>query len=392
MGQEDIRWKIRHGELLFILTLTLAGEDVAEMWQLEVENTSQTLQEFSVYHYFSIGYMSWMNQSADYHSSLNAIVASSITPYQKLADYPKISQLKDKTFLAAGTEPTSWLSSLRAFEGEGGLHNPDGLTAEKLGQSPAFYEAPAAVMQYDLTLAAGERRTMKWLFGPAKDEDEIQRLCERHLSSTIEQTSKQQCSDKVFSVGIPDRGLNSFLNHWLPRQLRYHGELHRLTTDPQTRNFLQDIMGMVYLEPAQARASFLLALQQQSVSGDMPDGILLHPDAELKYINQIPHTDHCVWLAIFIDLYLKETNDFSLLDELVGFADSAIQTSVFEHLQLAMECLYSNLDERRLSLINQGDWCDPMNMVGHRGKGVSSWLSMATSYSFKLWAVICQGG
>ena len=30
----------------------------------------------------------------------------------------------------------------------------------------------------------------------------------------------------------------------------------------------------------------------------MPDGIILHEAAELKYINQVPHTDHCVWLPI----------------------------------------------------------------------------------------------
>ena len=31
-----------------------------------------------------------------------------------------------------------------------------------------------------------------------------------------------------------------FVNHWLPRQVFYHGDTNRLTTDPQTRNYLQD--------------------------------------------------------------------------------------------------------------------------------------------------------
>src|SRR5208283_1732419 len=44
---------------------------------------------------------------------------------------------------------------------------------------------------------------------------------------------------------------------------------------------------------------------------------------------------------------------------------------------------------RGLSYIGQGDWCDPMNMVGYQGKGVSGWLSVATAYALNLWAGIC---
>lgn len=33
----------------------------------------------------------------------------------------------------------------------------------------------------------------------------------------------------------------------------------------------------------------------------------------------------------------------------------------------AMDWLLSQRDARGLSLIAQGDWCDPMNMVGYKG-------------------------
>ena len=47
-------------------------------------------------------------------------------------------------------------------------------------------------------------------------------------------------------------------------------------------------------------------------------------------------------------------------------------------------------DARGLSYIAQGDWCDPMNMVGYQGRGVSGWLSVATAYALQLWASICE--
>jgi len=139
-----------------------------------------------------------------------------------------------------------------------------------------------------------------------------------------------------------------------------------------------------------ARQAFITALSQQTSSGAMPDGILLNEEAELKYINQVPHMDHCVWLPVCLSAYLDETNDYDLLDEIVGFSDSESSESVREHINLAMRWLFEKRDERGLNYIEQGDWNDPMNMVGYKGRGVSGWLTLATAYACKLWADICE--
>jgi cellobionic acid phosphorylase len=190
-------------------------------------------------------------------------------------------------------------------------------------------------------------------------------------------------------IETPDAELDNFVNHWLPRQVFYHGDVNRLTTDPQTRNYLQDNMGMSYLKPQIARAAFLHALSQQEPSGAMPDGILLVAGAELKYINQVPHTDHCVWLPVCLKAYLDETSDYGILQEPVTDREGRRQT-VFERISSAMHWLLKARDPRGLSYIAQGDWCDPMNMVGYKGKGVSGWLSVATAYALNLWAEVCD--
>jgi len=176
----------------------------------------------------------------------------------------------------------------------------------------------------------------------------------------------------------------------LPRQVFYHGDVNRLTTDPQTRNYLQDNMGMSYIKPSVTRAAFLHALAQQEPSGAMPDGILLFAGAELKYINQVPHTDHCVWLPVCLQAYLDETGDTAILDEMVRDREDRL-VSVFDRISDAMRWLLKARDHRGLSYIAQGDWCDPMNMVGYKGKGVSGWLSVATAYALKLWSEIARG-
>ncbi len=78
--------------------MTLATDDAVEIWSCQVTNLSNKPRNISVYPYFPIGYMSWMNQSADYHRQLNAIVATAITPYQKVEQYFENKELKIKPF------------------------------------------------------------------------------------------------------------------------------------------------------------------------------------------------------------------------------------------------------------------------------------------------------
>ena len=46
------------------------------------------------------------------------VVARSVTPYQKVADYFKNRNFKDKTFFLADQVPTAWEVKQETFEGE----------------------------------------------------------------------------------------------------------------------------------------------------------------------------------------------------------------------------------------------------------------------------------
>jgi len=395
VGHSDLRWRAERDGLALEMTLSLSTDDVVELWSVQVRNLSDRPRRVSLYPYFPIGYMSWMNQSAQYSPDLCGVVASCVMPYQKVSDYFKNKGFKDKTFFLADQAPTAWETSQERFEGEGGLHNPDGVRQEELSRGDALYETPAAVLQYRLTLGPAQNQSYCFIFGPAFDEVEINRLRQKYLTpegfsrARTDYTSYIAQGRGCLQIETPDAGLDNFVNHWLPRQVFYHGDVNRLTTDPQTRNYLQDNMGMSYIKPQVARAAFLHALAQQEPSGAMPDGILLIQGAELKYINQVPHTDHCVWLPVCMRAYLDETNDYSLLCEDVRDQEGQGR-SVFERVTRAMRWLLEARDERGLSYIAQGDWCDPMNMVGYKGKGVSGWLSVATAYALKIWAEICE--
>ncbi|MGQ0798983.1 MAG: GH36-type glycosyl hydrolase domain-containing protein [Pseudomarimonas sp.] len=395
-GSSDLEWRIRYGSLICTLTLRLPVNDVVELWSLLLHNEGAHDLKFSLYPCFSIGYMSWMNQSASYRADLGGILARCVTPYQRVEDLPRILQAKDLTFLLHEREPQAWEAARERFEGEGGLHDPDALRQPLLGGGDALYESPLAVLQYRTILAPGESICHRFLFGAARTEADVRVLRERYLTTdafdkaTRDSESYHAAGQGVLQVTTPDPAFDAFVNHWLPRQVHYHGELHRMSTDPQTRNLLQDAMGMSFVRPPAARAALLLALSQQEPSGAMPDGILLHATAQLKYINCVPHTDHCVWLPVFLDAYLDETDDHALLDAPVAGRHDGVQRSVAERITAAMHRLLAETDARGLSYIGQGDWCDPMNMVGHLGRGVSGWLSIASVHALRLWAARLQ--
>ncbi|KAI0386328.1 glycoside hydrolase family 94 protein [Hypomontagnella monticulosa] len=395
VGKSDISWTVERLGLRVEMTLVIPTHDVVELWSVKVTNLTGRPRRVSVYPYFPFGYMSWMNQEAEWRSDLGSVVSNSITPYQKAADYFKNKYLKDKSYLLCETTPISWEAMQQAFEGEGGLHAPSSLLQQELSRSDARYETPVAVVQYREELKTDEQREYRFLFGPAYDDAEIKEIRNKYLSKEGFARTAREYAEYIgkgkgcLQIETPDKHVDNFVNNWLPRQCYYHGDVNRLTTDPQTRNYLQDNMGMSYIKPQVARQAFLTAVAQQEKNGAMPDGILLAEGAELKYINQIPHTDHCIWLPVTLEAYLSETGDYDLLKVPVKGMHGDTYT-VFERFSRAMDWLLSARDTRGLSYIAQGDWCDPLNMVGYKGKGVSGWQTVATAFALRLWADVCE--
>ena len=396
-GASDVKWNLNFDGISVEVKVELAEKEVLEIWTVKLKNESGKRRKFKFLPYFTIGFMSWMNQSARFDNALNGIIATCVTPYQKLHEYPRVKALKDKSFLICDQTPQGWETSRERFEGEGGLANPDAIRFG-VSNEDAHYESPVAALQYDLSLGVQYERSFKFLFGPAITHDEIEAYRDAYFGPAQKENSElskleqkiNACKAK-FQISTPDPNFDNFVNHWMPRQLLMHGEINRLTQDPQTRNYLQDNMGMSYLDPEVMRTALCRTLSQQNADGSLPDGILLNAQTSLKYINQVPHTDHNVWLPIALEVYLDETADFDLLD-LVILSPNGNET-VAQRVTKAMDWLMANRDGRGLSLISQGDWCDPMNMVGPKGKGVSGWLTIATAHALKVWSnILTQAG
>ena len=374
-GLNDIRWVLEKNGLRIELCLDIPIDDVIEIWSVRLTNRGDTARAISFVPYFPVGYASWMNQGGHFDAALNAVVATSVTPYQKVADHFKNRHLKDLTFFAASRAPEYFEVAQQAFEGEGGLHNPSALQdGGHLNGGDALYEMAAGIMQWDLSILPGGSEDFRFVFGPAHDKAEIAGLLATYLTGDLAPVREAYAGyiasgRGALTIDSPDESFNHFVNNWLPRQVFYHGDSNRLSTDPQTRNYLQDALGMLYIAPERTREAILRAASQQFASGKMPDGILLSDEAELKYINQVPHSDHAVWLVIVLDAYLAETGDRAILAEKIAWCDSAEPATLFDHLGKAVAYLADPGRRARIALYRPGRLVRPDEHGRLQGQG-----------------------
>ena len=128
------------------------------------------------------------------------------------------------------------------------------------------------------------------------------------------------------------------------------------------RDSNQDLVGFVHQIPSRARQRII-----DIASTQFPDGGCYHQYQPLtkRGNNDIGggfNDDPC-WLIFGTVAYLKETGDFSILDEQVPFDNQpGTEVSLFEHLKVSMDHVLNNLGPHCLPLIGRADWNDCLNL------------------------------
>jgi cellobiose phosphorylase len=128
------------------------------------------------------------------------------------------------------------------------------------------------------------------------------------------------------------------------------------------RDSNQDLLGFVHMAPTRARQRILdLAATQ------LPTGGAYHQYQPLTKrgnndigsgFNDDPH-----WLILGVAAYLKETGDWSILDEAVAFDNEpGSEEALYEHLRRSFCYTLERLGPHGLPLIGRADWNDCLNL------------------------------
>jgi cellobiose phosphorylase len=171
-------------------------------------------------------------------------------------------------------------------------------------------------------------------------------------------------------VSTPDEHTNRMVNIWNAYQCMVTFNISRSASYFESgigrgmgfRDSNQDLLGFVHMVPERARERILdLAATQ------LKDGGAFHQYQPLtkRGNNDIGSgfNDDPAWLVLAVAAYIKETGDWSILDEAVQYENEpGTESPIYEHLQRAIQYTLDRRGPNRLPLIGRADWNDCLNL------------------------------
>lgn len=374
------------------LTVFVAPHDPLEIFQLRLTNQSIETRELDV-----TSYAEWLlgfapDEHREFHKLFIETSAdpalSAVFARKCLWGFPDEKGRHNNTDWAY----TAWMAvsePLKSFDCDKesflGMYrnddNPQAMSDPLLaGRSGRFTDAIAA-LQVAVTLEPGETKTLVFTLGAAEDgQEDAAELIRRYTSLEKSEQAFQELHDfwarfiDTESVETPDDAFNFMTNTWLKYQsisCRLWGKsaLYQVSAGIGFRDQLQDSQIFLVSEPEFARKQLLLHARQQFIEGDV-----LHWWFSMR--GGGPRTncsDDLLWLPFILDAYIKETNDFSILDESVPYLNAPAEP-FYEHCKRAIERSFSRFSPRGVPLMGDHDWNDGLSAVGTLLKGESFWV------------------
>jgi len=265
--------------------------------------------------------------------------------------------------------------------------------------------APIGSHQIDVELGPGEQRDLVFVLGYVENDADDKWASPGVANKTkaralLDQFSTSEAVDaaleslrtywsdllETVSVATGDPRLDRMINIWNPYQCMVTFNMSRSASYFESglgrgmgfRDSAQDLLGFVHLIPERARGRILDVAATQ-----LPDGSAYHQYQPLtKRGNDSVGTgfnDDPLWLIEGTAAYVKETGDFSILDELVPFDNNPDNSAtLLEHLSRSFQHVLDHLGPHGLPLIGRADWNDCLNLNAFSTEPGESFQTMET--------------
>lgn len=271
-----------------------------------------------------------------------------------------------------------------------GFHNPQAVLDGKATNSFADGWSPIASHYKEITLAAGESKTLVFILGyvempvAEKFEADGKTINKVKSNAMIEKYNTpekvaaglaelRETWDKllgILNVDTPDDKVNRMVNIWNQYQCMVTFNLSRSASYFESgigrgmgfRDSNQDVLGFVHQIPDRARERII-----DIASTQFPDGGCYHQYQPLTKKGNADiggdFSDDPLWLILSVSAYIKETGDWSILDEMVPYDnDMSVAQPMLEHLKVSFYHIVNNLGPHGLPLAMRADWNDCINL------------------------------
>jgi cellobiose phosphorylase len=272
-----------------------------------------------------------------------------------------------------------------------GWEDPAAVENGRLMGSLALGWSPVGAFQVRMMLEPGESREVRFVLGYHENPSEAkfsppgsQTINKATVEPLLREALRPEFGDRALtdlraywsellgklSVRTPDTNVSRMVNIWNAYQCMVTYNMSRSASFFESgigrgmgfRDSNQDLLGFVHMVPDRARERILdLAATQ------LPSGGAYHQYQPLtKRGNDLVggnFNDDPLWLVLAVVAYVKETGDFSILDESAPYDNVAgSETPLYEHLQRSIRYTLDRLGPHRLPLIGRADWNDCLNL------------------------------
>ena len=378
-----------------------------EIWQCTVTNKSNQARNLSVTGCCSfVNHSDYSQDQVDLQCSLFLTSTSFHGNYlYQFHRFEPGNPPMERFFALADGKVDAYCGDRDAFlGGYRGYPNPIGIE-KGLGNECNYNGNSVGALQSDVTLKAGESKTFTYILGQeskAVAEEIIARYGSGDLAKAQLEELKQDWHAKVAALNVqtPDENLNSMVNVWnayncymtfiwsRAASFIYCG----LRNGYGYRDTVQDIQGIIHLNPAMAKEKLKFMFSAQTTSGaGLPLVKFTHnpgyedtPEQD-SYVRETGHpayrSDDALWLFPTVKKYIGETGDVAFLDEKIGYANDPTPVSCYEHLKKALDFTVNHLGGRGLPLTLHADWNDSLHLGA---KGESVFVAFQTVLAIKI--------
>ncbi len=269
-----------------------------------------------------------------------------------------------------------------------GFENPDAVMEGKSKNSKADGWSPIASHSLNITLEAGESKTLVFILGYVENGADKWNadgtMNKSKAYAMIEQFNTAEKVDAAFeenkkmwdellskySVNTPDDKMNRMVNIWNQYQCMVTFNMSRSASYFESgigrgmgfRDSNQDLLGFVHQIPDRARERLI-----DLASTQFEDGGCYHQYQPLtkKGNNEIggDFSDDPLWMILSVAAYIKETGDYGILDEMVPYDnDESKAQTMMHHLKQSFYRVCTNVGPHGLPLAMRADWNDCINL------------------------------
>ena len=363
--------------------------DACELDRLTLQNHTDAVKELDVFGY--VEFCLW--DAIDDSSNFQRNFSTGEVEVEPGVIYHKTEYRERRDHYAvfwSDTPVTSFDTTRDAFCGVyGGPADPEAVRAGHCSGSIAHGWAPVGALHIHVTLAPGEEKKILFGLGYIENpQDEkftapgvinkarAHAMISRYATSAQVDAARKALADhweallSTYHLESSEEKLDRMVNIWHQYQCMVTFNVSRSASYFESgtgrgmgfRDSCQDLLGFVHIIPSRARERILDIAATQ-----FEDGSAYHQYQPLtKKGNRDIGTgfnDDPLWLIAGTAAYLRETGDWSILDEQVPFDnDESKAQPLLEHLRRSFNFTCTHLGPHGLPLIGRADWNDCLNL------------------------------